>query len=98
MATPIIQSIRAQRKADGTGLPPPWPVQPPACPPRPGAGDHGHRPRAAHRRAPHAGTGEAFRDLGKGYLNQVARKRSTTKLVQRLSNLGYDVMLVLKAA
>jgi len=43
-------------------------------------------------------TGEAFRDLGEGYLNQVARKRSTTKLVQRLSNLGYDVMLVPKAA
>ena len=43
-------------------------------------------------------TGEAFRDLGESYLDQVARKRSTTKLVQRLSNLGYDVMLVLKAA
>ncbi len=43
-------------------------------------------------------TGEAFRDLGEGYLDQIARKRSTTKLVQRLSNLGYDVMLVLKAA
>ncbi len=43
-------------------------------------------------------TGEAFRDLGEGYLDQVARKRSTAKLVQRLSNLGYDVMLVPKAA
>jgi len=43
-------------------------------------------------------TGEAFRDLGESYLDQVARKRSTTKLVQRLSNLGYDVMLVPKAA
>ena len=43
-------------------------------------------------------TGEAFRDLGEGYLDQVARKRSTTKLVQRLSNLGYDVMLIPKAA
>ena len=43
-------------------------------------------------------TGEAFRDLGEGYLDQIARKRSTTKLVQRLSNLGYDVMLVPKAA
>ncbi len=43
-------------------------------------------------------TGEAFRDLGESYLDQVARKRSTTKLVQRLNNLGYDVMLVPKAA
>jgi len=43
-------------------------------------------------------TGEAFRDLGESYLDQVARKRSTTRLVQRLSNLGYDVMLVPKAA
>ncbi len=43
-------------------------------------------------------TGEAFRDLGESYLDQVARKRSTTKLVQRLSNLGYDVMLIPKAA
>jgi len=43
-------------------------------------------------------TGEAFRDLGESYLDQIARKRSTTKLVQRLSNLGYDVMLVPKAA
>ena len=44
------------------------------------------------------GTGEAFRDLGESHLDQVARKRSTAKLVQRLSNLGYDVMLVPKAA
>ena len=43
-------------------------------------------------------TGEAFRDLGESYLDQVARKRSTTKLVQRLNSLGYDVMLVPKAA
>ena len=43
-------------------------------------------------------TGEAFRDLAESYLDQVARKRSTAKLVQRLSNLGYDVMLVPKAA
>ena len=43
-------------------------------------------------------TGEAFRDLGESYLDQVARKRSTTRLVQRLRNLGYDVMLVPKAA
>ena len=35
---------------------------------------------------------------GEGYRDQVARKRSTTKLIQRLSNLGYDVMLVPKAA
>ena len=43
-------------------------------------------------------TGEAFRDLGEGYLDQVTRKRSTTRLVQRLSNLGYEVMLVPKPA
>lgn len=43
-------------------------------------------------------SGEAFRDLGESYLDQVARKRSTTRLVQRLSNLGYDVTLVPKAA
>ena len=43
-------------------------------------------------------TGEAFRDLGEGYLDQVARRRSTAKLIQRLSNLGYEVTLVPKAA
>lgn len=43
-------------------------------------------------------TGEDFRDLGEAYLDQITRKRSTTRLVQRLSNLGYDVMLVPKAA
>jgi transposase len=43
-------------------------------------------------------TGEDFRELGEGYLDQVARKRSTAKLVQRLTNLGYEVMLVPKAA
>ena len=43
-------------------------------------------------------TGEDFRDLGESHLDQVARKRSTTRLVQRLSNLGYDVTLVPKAA
>ena len=43
-------------------------------------------------------TGEAFRDLGEGYLDQVARRRSTARLVQRLSNLGYEVTLVPKAA
>jgi transposase len=42
-------------------------------------------------------TGETFRDLGESYLDQITRKRSTTRLVQRLSNLGYDVMLVPKA-
>jgi hypothetical protein len=41
---------------------------------------------------------EPFRDLGDGYLDQLARKRSTTRLVERLRNLGYDVMLVPKAA
>jgi transposase len=43
-------------------------------------------------------TGEAFRDLGEGYLDQITRKRSTARLVQRLSSLGYEVMLVPKAA
>jgi transposase len=43
-------------------------------------------------------TGEGFRDLGESHLDQVARKRSTTKLVQRLRGLGYDVTLVPKAA
>ena len=43
-------------------------------------------------------TGEAFRDLGESHLDQVARRRSTARLVQRLSNLGYDVTLVPKAA
>jgi transposase len=43
-------------------------------------------------------TGEGFRDLGESHLDQVARKRSTAKLVQRLSNLGYDVTLMPKAA
>ncbi len=43
-------------------------------------------------------TGEAFRDLGEDYLDQVARRRSTARLVQRLSNLGYDVILMPKAA
>jgi len=31
-------------------------------------------------------------------LDQVARKRSTARLVQRLNSLGYEVMLVPKAA
>jgi transposase len=43
-------------------------------------------------------TGEVFRDLGEGYLDQLTRKRSTTRLVQRLPNLGYEVTLVPKAA
>jgi transposase len=43
-------------------------------------------------------TGEAFRDLGEGYLDQITRRRSAAKLVQRLSNLGFEVTLVPKAA
>jgi hypothetical protein len=43
-------------------------------------------------------TGEAFRDLGESYLDRVARKRSTARLVQRLSKLGYDVTLMPRAA
>jgi transposase len=49
---------------------------------------------AYHRLA----AGETFRDLGEGYLGQATRKRSTARLVQRLSNPGYDVTLVPKAA
>ena len=41
-------------------------------------------------------TGEAVRDLGERYFDQVACKRSTAKLVQRLNNLGYDIMLARK--
>jgi transposase len=43
-------------------------------------------------------TGEDFRDLGESHPDQVARKRSTSRLVQRLRDLGYDVTLVPKAA
>ena len=43
-------------------------------------------------------TGDAFRDLGEKYLDGITRRLSTAKLVQRLSNLGYEVMLVPKAA
>jgi transposase len=43
-------------------------------------------------------TGEPFRDLGESYLDQITRKRATARLVQRLSHLGYEVMLVPKAA
>jgi hypothetical protein len=43
-------------------------------------------------------TGEAFRGLGESYLDQVARKRSTARLVQPLSNLGYNVTLMPRAA
>jgi hypothetical protein len=43
-------------------------------------------------------TGELFRDLGESYLDRITRKRSTARLVQRLSHLGHEVMLVPKAA
>jgi hypothetical protein len=43
-------------------------------------------------------TGETFRDLARATSIRSRRKRSTARLVQRLSNLGYDVMLVPKAA
>ena len=43
-------------------------------------------------------TGELFKDLGEAYLDQQARKRTTTALVRRLTNLGYDVILQPKAA
>ena len=41
-------------------------------------------------------TGETFRDLGEGHLDQIARKRAVSRLVQRLS--GDDVTLAPKAA
>jgi len=43
-------------------------------------------------------TDENFHNLGAGHVDQVARKRSVARLVHRLDNLGYDVMLILKAA
>src|SRR4051794_8467169 len=43
-------------------------------------------------------TGSPFRELGEDFLDRVSRKRSTTKLVRRLAALGYDVLLVPKAA
>ena len=43
-------------------------------------------------------TGEPLRDLGKGYLDQISGRRLAAKLVQSLNNLGYEVMLVPKAA
>ena len=43
-------------------------------------------------------TGETFRNLDESYRDYVARKRSIAKLVQCLGNLGYDVMVVPKAA
>src|SRR5690242_10583423 len=43
-------------------------------------------------------TGGPFRELGEDFLDRVSRKRSTTKLVRRLAALGYDVLLVPKAA
>jgi transposase len=42
-------------------------------------------------------TGQPFRDLGENYLDQVARGRSTAKLVQRLSNwatMSYRIRLI----
>jgi transposase len=43
-------------------------------------------------------TGEGFRDLGEGHLDRVARRRATSRLIQRLRDLGYDVTLVPKVA
>jgi transposase len=43
-------------------------------------------------------TGAPFRDLGEAYLDQQARRRTTTNLVRRLNGLGYDVMLQPRAA
>ena len=43
-------------------------------------------------------TGAPFRDLGEAFLDQQARRRTTTNLVRRLNTLGYDVMLQPRAA
>ena len=43
-------------------------------------------------------TGGPFRELGEDFLDRVSRTRSTAKLVRRLAALGYDVLLVPKAA
>ena len=39
-----------------------------------------------------------FKELGEAFLDQQACKRTTTTLVQRLNNLGYDVLLRPKVA
>jgi transposase len=43
-------------------------------------------------------SGEDFQELGETFLDRQARKRSTTKLVGRLNSLGYEVVLIPKAA
>lgn len=42
--------------------------------------------------------GEASCDHGESHLDQVARHHSIIRLIQHLSNLGYDVMFGPKAA
>ena len=39
-----------------------------------------------------------FQELGEAFLDQQASKRTTTNLVRRLNNLGYDVLLRPKVA
>jgi len=39
-----------------------------------------------------------FKELGEAFLDQQACKRTTTNLVRRLNNLGYDVLLRPKIA
>ena len=41
---------------------------------------------------------ESFQDLGEAYLDRLAEKRVTLRLVERLNTLGYDVVLRPKAA
>ena len=43
-------------------------------------------------------SGAPFRDPGEAFLDQQARRRTTTNLVRRLNTLGYDVMLQPRAA
>jgi len=39
-----------------------------------------------------------FKELGEAFLDQQTRTRTTTNLVRRLNNLGYDVLLRPKVA
>jgi hypothetical protein len=39
-----------------------------------------------------------FQELGEAFLDQQARKRTTSNLVRRLNNLGYEVLLRPKVA
>ncbi|TWA84525.1 transposase [Azospirillum brasilense] len=42
-------------------------------------------------------TGEPFRELGEGFLDQQARHRTTRRLIRRLNQLGYEVQIARRA-